>query len=259
MAADLNDPFSLQGQNALVIGGTRGIGRAISLEFARAGAKVIANYVREKAGADELLKEAEANGLAIEVVRGDMSADKGREDVLTFVNERFPEVSTLVFAAATGVHKPFDGLSGRHFDFTFALNVKAYLALVQALAPRFTAGSSVIAISSEGAVHAMHHYTLVGASKAALEAMSRHLAAELGPRGVRVNVLSPGTVHTDAWKTLPDAETRLREAAARSMSGRLVSVDEVARSARFLASKAASGITGHVLVVDGGARVRGGG
>src|SRR5262249_11141442 len=162
------------------------------------------------------------------------------------VSERFPRISIFVFAAATGVHKPFDGLSGRHFDFTFGLNVKAYLALVQALAPRMTQGGSIIALSSEGALHAMHHYTLVGASKAALEAVTRHLAIELGARGVRVNALSPGTVMTDAWKALPDAESRLREAAARSASGRLVTAEEVARCARFLACPASSGVSGHV-------------
>lgn len=255
----MSDLFSLSGQNALVVGGTRGIGRAISLELARAGAHVIANYVREQNGADELGKLAAAENLQIETVRGDVSMDKGREEVLARVNERFPQVSTLVFAAATGVHKAFDGLSPRHFDFTFGLNVKAYLSLVQALAPRLAQGASIIAISSEGAVHAMHHYTLVGASKAALEAMSRHLAIELGPRAVRVNVISPGTVLTDAWKALPDAETRLNEARARSAFGRLVTVEEVAQTARFLASAASSGITGHVLAVDGGSRIRGGG
>jgi NAD(P)-dependent dehydrogenase (short-subunit alcohol dehydrogenase family) len=251
------DAFSLSGQYALVVGGTRGIGRAISLEFARAGARVIANYVREKAAADELAALAGTESIAIETVRADVSSDKGREELLALVSERFPQVSTLVFAAATGVHKPFEGLSGRHFDFTFGLNVKAYLALVQGFAPRMTAGGSIIALSSEGALHAMHHYTLVGASKAALEAMTRHLAIELGPRGVRVNVISPGTVLTDAWKALPDAEKRLSEAAARSATGRLVTAEEVASSARFLASPASSGISGHVLVVDGGARVRG--
>jgi len=255
----VNDPFSLHGTHALVVGGTRGIGRAISLELARAGAHVIANYVREKTGADELEKLAAQEQLAVETLRADVSSDKGREELAAFLAERAPQLSTLVFAAATGVHKPFDGLSGRHFDFTFSLNVKAYLALVQALAPRMPEGGSIIAISSEGALHAMHHYTLVGASKAALEALSRHLAIELGPRGLRVNVISPGTVLTDAWKALPDAQARLGEAAARAANGRLVTAEEVARCARFLASPASSGISGHVLAVDGGARIRGAG
>jgi len=259
MDSSLPDPFSLRGQYALVVGGTRGIGRAISLEYARAGAHVIANYVRERGAADELAAIAEGEKIAIETLRADVSSDKGREELFAFVAARFPQVSTLVFAAATGVHKPFQELSGRHFDFTFGLNTKAFLALVQGVAPRLAEGSSIIALSSEGAVHAMHHYTLVGASKAAVEALARHLSVELGPRGIRVNVLSPGTVLTDAWKALPDADARLREAAARSATGRLVTVEEVARCARFLASAASSGISGHVLAVDGGARIRGAG
>ena len=118
-------------------------------------------------------------------------------------------------------HKPFGALTGRHFDFTYALNVKAFLGLVQGVAPRMPPGGSIIALSSEGAEHAMHHYGLVGSSKAALESLCRHLAVELGPLGLRVNVLSPGTVLTEAWKSMPDAESRLAAAAARAAPRRL--------------------------------------
>ena len=103
----------------------------------------------------------------------------------------------------------------------------------------------------------MAQYTLVGASKGALESLARHLAAELAPKGIRVNVLSPGTVLTDAWTVLPDAEARLAEAGRRSFLGRLTTAEEVAWAAQFLCSDAASGVVGHTLVVDGGARRRG--
>jgi enoyl-[acyl-carrier protein] reductase III len=137
------------------------------------------------------------------------------------------------------------------------LNVRAFFELVQRLSPRMPSGSSIVAISSEGAVRAVAQYTLVGASKGALEALARHLAAELAPKGIRVNVLSPGTVLTDAWKVLPDAEARLAEAGRRSFLGRLTTAEEVAWAAQFLCSDAASGVVGHTLVVDGGARTRG--
>jgi NAD(P)-dependent dehydrogenase (short-subunit alcohol dehydrogenase family) len=148
-------------------------------------------------------------------------------------------------------------LSTRHFDWTFGLNVRAFFELVQRLSPRLPAGSSIVAISSEGAVRAVPHYSLVGASKGALESLVRHMAAELAPRGIRVNVLSPGTVFTDSWKVLPDAEARLAEACRRSFLGRLTTAEEVAWSVQFLCSEAASGLVGHTLVVDGGARLRG--
>lgn len=253
------DLFSLRGKRVLVVGGTRGIGRAIALDFARAGADVLASYVRENAPAEALAAEAIAAGLNLAVLRADVTSDKGREELLTAVSGRFPVVDVLVFAAATGVHRPFEQLSGRHFDFTFALNVRAFLVLVQAIAPRMAAGGSIVALSSEGAVHAMPQYTLVGASKGALESMSRHLAAELAPRGIRLNVLSPGTVRTDAWNSMPDADRRLAMAAARAPLGRLVTLQEVAAAARFLASDASQGLVGHTLVIDGGARIAGSG
>lgn len=254
-----SDLFSLEGKQVLIVGGTRGIGRAIAWRFAAAGAKVLASYVRDDDSANALAADAVRAGLAIEAVRADASSDKGREQLVQSVGERFPTLSTLVFAAATGVHRPCEELTGRHFDFTYALNVKAFLALVQAFLPRMTAGGSIIAISSEGAVHAMPHYGLVGSSKAALESLSRHLAVELAPRGVRVNVLSPGTVKTDAWSVLPDAEQRLAAATRRTPRGKLTTLDEIACAAQFLASDAASGLAGHTLVVDGGARIAGNG
>jgi enoyl-[acyl-carrier protein] reductase III len=251
--------FSMRGKRVLVVGGTRGIGRAIAMRLAASGAEVMVNYVRDDEAAAKLTATAAESGLHIEAIRADVSSDKGREQLAQAVTQKFPDLSVLVFAAATGVHKPYEQLSGRYFDFTFALNVKAFLALVQAFAPKMPTGSSIIALSSEGAVHAMPHYGLVGASKGALESLCRHLAAELGPHGVRVNVLSPGTVRTDAWNVLPDADQRLAEAAARSPRGRLTTLEEVACAAQFLAADASSGLSGHTLVVDAGARMIGAG
>jgi enoyl-[acyl-carrier protein] reductase III len=251
------DPFSVRDRRVLVVGGTRGIGRAIASRLAAAGANVIVNYVRDDRAAEEFTSAAVAAGHRVHSVRADVTSDKGKGELLKAVTSRFADLSVLVFAAATGIHRPYAKFSGRHFDFTFDLNVKAFLALVQAFGPKMPAGASIIALSSEGAVHAIPQYGLVGASKAALESLCRHLAVELAPQGVRVNVLSPGTVRTDAWDVLPDADRRLAEAAAHCPRGRLTSPEEVAWAAQFLASDAASGLAGHTLVVDGGARVKG--
>jgi enoyl-[acyl-carrier protein] reductase III len=217
---------------------------------------VQANYVRGSETADSLKREADAEGLAIELVRADITGEKGLERLSAAIDATGSPLSILVHCAATGVHRPVDQLTLREYDWTFALNVRAFFEIIHRLLPKFAQGSSIVALSSEGAVHAVPNYTLVGASKGALESMVRHLAVELAPRGIRVNALSPGSIVTDAWKAMPDAERRLAEAAQRTPSGRLTSLAEVASAAQFLCSDASSGIAGHTLVVDGGARIR---
>jgi enoyl-[acyl-carrier protein] reductase III len=253
------DPYGVRGQAVLVVGGTRGIGRAIALQFARAGARVLANYVRSEDAARSLQELATAESLSLELIRADVSMDKGREQLVAELIEGAAPLHTIVFAAATGVHKDLAQVSGRHFDFVMALNVRAFLLLVQGLLPAMTAGGCVLALSSEGAERVMPHYGLVSTSKAALEALCRQLAVELAPRGIRANVISPGAVRTDAWQVLPDAGTRLAAATAATPRGTLITAEEVASVAQFLASAAASGITGQTLIVDGGARVMGSG
>jgi enoyl-[acyl-carrier protein] reductase III len=254
MSADL---FSVKGRAALVVGGTRGIGRAISLRLARAGATVLSNFVRDVSGAEALVTEARAAGAEIEVCRADVTTTKGLDTLGDAVARSLGKPSIMIFAAATGVHKTIADLTTRHFDWTFNLNVRAFFELVRRFSEQMPVGSSIVALSSEGAVRAIPQYSMVGASKGALESMARHFAAELAPRGIRVNVLSPGTVLTDAWKVLPDADHRLGDAASRSPLGRLVTLDEVAAVAQFLCSDAAAGVVGHTLVVDGGARIVG--
>lgn len=247
----------MEGKNIVVIGGTRGIGRAISLCLSEAGASIAAIYVRDGESARVLNEERCPKSLPIAVCRADVTSKKGLESLGQFLDTWEKKISGLVFSAATGVHKPYSELTTRHFDWTFGLNVRAFFESIQILLPRFSEKASIVALSSQGAVQAIPLYSLVGASKGALESLVRHLAVELAPRGIRVNALSPGSVLTDIWKAIPDYERRLDEAAHRTPLGRLVTVEEVAFAAQFLCSDASSGITGHTLVVDGGARIVG--
>jgi NAD(P)-dependent dehydrogenase (short-subunit alcohol dehydrogenase family) len=251
----MNNPFSLQDRNVLVTGGTRGIGHAISLQFARAGATVIANYVRGQAAAEALLSQAREEHLRISVCRADLTAVKGLDDLEVTIAGLGGELHGLVHCAATGVHKAFEELTLRHYDWTFALNVRAFFDLVKRLLSRFAADASIVAISSQGAMRAVPAYAVVGASKGALEALARHLAVELAPRGIRVNILVPGTIATDAWAAMPDGKDRLAEMTRRTPAGRLSTPEEVALAAQFLCSDAARAVIGHTLVVDGGASI----
>lgn len=250
----LNREFSVSG-TFLVTGGTRGIGRAISIQLARAGASVIANYVREEAAAAELKALGDHEHLRIAVCRGDLCIPKGLRQIEIDLEKAGDPLKGLVHCAATGTHRPITELTGRHLDWTFALNVRAFFELVSLLLPKMGSGTSILALSSAGAARAVPSYTVVGVSKGALESLVRHLAAELGPRGIRVNALAPGPVATDAWKAIPDSQARFAEAASRSPLRRLVTREEVAMAAQFLCSPAAAGISGHTLTVDGGAGI----
>jgi len=253
----MTDPFCLSTSTVLVTGGTRGIGRAISLRLARSGASVIANHARNEEAAAALLALAREEGLAFEVLRADLTTPKGLAVVERRMQACAGSTVSLVHCAATGVHRPIEELTARHWDWTMALNVRAFFELMHVLLPVLASGSAVVALSSAGAARAVPAYAAVGSSKGALESLARHLAAELAPRGVRVNILSPGSVQTDAWDAFPDKEERLAHAASRTPLGRLVSADEVALAAQFLCSPAARGIIGHTLVIDGGARILG--
>ncbi len=241
----------------LVVGGTRGIGGAISLRFARAGASIIANYLRDQKAAEHLKASAEEEGLRLLLCRADVTTPRGQQQIENAIQECNEPLTGLVYCAATGVHREISELTTRHFDFTFSLNVRAFFELTKALLGRFADGATILAVSSMGAQRALPYYSLVGSSKGALEALARHLAVELRPRGIRVNILVPGTVATDVWKTLPDGANRIATAAARTPARRLVTTEEVAWAAQFLCSNASAGIVGHTLIVDGGAGIAG--
>lgn len=245
--------FSLEGKTFLITGGTRGIGRAVSLQFARAGATVVSNYVRGQKAADLLLAQADQEHLRLTLCRADLTVEKGLETIEQHMAGLIGDLHGLVHCAATGVHKPYTELSVRHYDWTFALNVRSFFDLVKRLLPRFSAEASIVTMSSQGSLRVVPAYSIVGASKGALEALARHMAVELAPRGIRVNIIAPGAVATEAWASMPDAQARLSDMAKRAPLGRLVTAEEVAQAAQFLCSDAARTIIGQTLTVDGGA------
>ena len=146
----MNDPFGLQGACVLVTGGTRGIGRAISLRLARAGAKVVANYARNDEAAETLRAHAQSEGLELDTLRADLTLPKGLASVKEHMAQIEGQIISVVHCAATGVHRPFDQLTTRHWDWTMALNVRAFFELMQGLLPLLSDGSAVVPVSSAG-------------------------------------------------------------------------------------------------------------
>ena len=252
MSGSPTNPFSLCNKAILVTGGTRGIGQAISLRLARAGATVIANYLRHEETANELESIARGEGLAISTCRADLTQQRGLDQIDGMLQEQEIQLCGMVHCAATGIHRPIQELTDRHFEWTFNLNIRSFFTLTKRLMGRFTKGCSIVAVSSWGATRALPCYSLVGSSKGALEAFARHLAVELAPCGIRVNILRAGAVLTDAWTAMPNHEARIADTVDRTPIGRLITAEEVAFGVQFLCSDAAIGIVGHTLIIDGG-------
>ena len=239
--------MSFDGASVLVTGGSRGIGKAIALRFAELGARRVAiGYMRGDSAAEETAMELERLGAEPVLVRGNVASGRVAEQVAAL-----GPLDALVHCAATGVIRPALETSDKHFDWTLAANARALLSLARAAAPQMPAGSSIVGVSSLGSTRVLENYSLVGTSKAALEALVRYLAVELAPRGIRVNAGSGGVVETGALDHFPNREQML-ELGADNPVGRLVSPDDVAGVVVFLCSPEAEMIRGQAIVVDGG-------
>jgi enoyl-[acyl-carrier protein] reductase III len=245
--------MDLRGKYALVTGASRGIGRAIALKLAEEGVNVAINYLRSQTTAIETAKEIEKRGARALLIRGNV-AERGHIDcIFEKIATDFGRLDFLVSNAASGVLKPALELTDRHWHWTMDINAGALLALAQKAVPLMgERGGRIVAVSSLGAVRAIPDYAAVGASKAALESLVRHLAVELAPRRVNVNAVSAGVVETDALKHFPNRDLILENSRQRTPAGRLTTPEDVARVVYFLCTSLADMIHGQTLVVDGG-------
>ncbi len=249
--------FDFHGKVALVTGGSRGIGRAIAIRLAEYGADVVVNYVRHRKDAENTVAAIEERGRRCLAIKANVANEKDTARMFSGIKEEFSRLDFLVSNAASGVLKPFMELTNRHWNWAMDINARALLNLSQHAVEMMDEGGRIMAVSSLGAVRAVPNYTVVGASKAALESLVRHMAVELGPRGITVNTISAGVVDTDALKKFPNRDEIIGTSLERTPLGRLTTPDDVADLALFLCSDLAAMIHGQVVVVDGGYAIQG--
>jgi enoyl-[acyl-carrier protein] reductase III len=245
--------LKLRGKRALVTGSSRGIGRTIALSLADFKVDVAINYLRNRTRAEETAHEIEERGVRALVLKGNVAKPDHVESVFSSIGKSWGGLDIVVSNAASGVLRPARELTLHHFDWSMHINAAALLPITQQfLKMDSVSEKAVVAVSSLGALRAIPNYTAVGASKAALESMVRHLAAEFAPEGMRINAVSAGTVDTDALLHFPNREELLDSALERTPAGRLVHPQDVANVAIFLCTQYASMIHGQTLIVDGG-------
>lgn len=245
--------LQLRDKVALVTGGTRGIGRAVALKLAGEGVQLVLNYLRNRRAAEETAAEIVAlSGKQPLLIKGNIGEPEKVQALVETLQSEMGRLDLLISNAASGVLRPALELTPRHLQWTLDINALALLWLVQGLRPLMARDSRIVALSSLGALRAFPNYAAVGASKAALESLVRHLSLELAPAGININILSAGVVDTEALTHFPNREALLAHSLAQTPAGRLVTPEEVADAVLFLCSPLARMIHGQTLVVDGG-------
>ncbi len=247
-------PFD--GKIVLITGSGRGIGRAIALHFARGGADIVVNFFRNRAPAEATAAEIRSMGRRAWVVRADVGDLDDITRMFAEVEAQCGGLDIYIGNAASGYNRPAMQQKPRGWDWTMNINARSLLFSAQRAVPLMEkrGGGYIVSITSPGSFRALPDYVVVGASKAALEAVTRYLAVELAPKNIVVNAVSPGIVRTEAldhFDILKDRGLIDRYADA-TPAGRLVTPEDVAGVVAFLCTPAANMIRGQVLIVDGG-------
>jgi 3-oxoacyl-[acyl-carrier protein] reductase len=243
---------TLEGAGVLVTGGSRGIGRAVAIEVARRGATVAVHYAQREDAAAEVVRAAGSRAFA---VQADLGEPDGPARLVEAVRRELPALHGIVLNAGTLVVGGIADVTAADFDRAFAVNARGPLLLVQAALPLLSGGSRIVAVSAAIAHQANPELLAQAASKAALENLTRNLAAALGSRGISVVAVTPGVVRTDLAAGLLASPTGEADAAGETALGRVAEPEDVATAIAALLEPDTRWITGTTVDVSGGYRL----
>jgi 3-oxoacyl-[acyl-carrier protein] reductase len=246
----------LAGKVAVVTGASKGIGASIAKQLAAEGALVVVNYSSSKTDAVKVAGEITDRGGKAITVQADLAKRADVERLFAESKKAFGRLDILVNNAGVYEFSPLESVTEEHFHKHFNLNVLGLILASQAAARLFdAAGGSIINISSVVSTLAVPNAAVYSGTKGAVDAITRSLASELGPRGIRVNAIRPGMVETEGTHSAGITESDLRkQVEMQTPLGRIGQPGDIASAAVFLASADSSWITGETLVISGGYR-----
>jgi 3-oxoacyl-[acyl-carrier protein] reductase len=244
----------LAGKVAVVTGASKGIGAAIARHLAGEGAAVVVNYASSKAGADQVVTDITKKGGKAVAVQADMSQQADIRRLFAETKKAFDKVDILVNNAGIYEFLPLENVTAASFHKMFDLNVLGLLLASQEAVKHFgPSGGNIVNISSVAATLAPPTASVYSATKAAVNAITRSLAQELGPRKIRVNSINPGMIETEGFHAAGIAESDFRkQTEAQTPLGRIGQPQDIAPMAVFLASSDSAWITGQMYYINGG-------
>ena len=246
----------LAGKVAVVTGASKGIGAAIAKHLAAEGAAVVVNYASSKEGADRVVAQIAGQGGKAVAVQANVAKKADIDLLFAATKKAFGELDILVNNAGIYEFSPLEGITEEHFHKQFNLNVLGLLLTTQEAVKHFgPGGGSIINISSSASTLAPPNTSVYSATKGAVDALTRSLAKELGPRQIRVNAINPGMVETEGVHAAGLHESEFRKRIeSQTPLGRIGQVEDIAPTAVFLASPDSAWITGETFVITGGLR-----
>ena len=246
----------LKGKVAVVTGASKGIGAAIALHLADEGASVVVNYSSSKSGAERVVAEIGRKGGRAVAVQANVAKQSDIQRLFAEAMKAFGRLDILVNNAGIYEFLPLESVTAEHFHRQFDLNVLGLLLTTQEAVKHFgPSGGSIVNISSVAATQAPATGSVYGGTKAAVDAITKSLAKELGPRQIRVNAINPGMVETEGLHSagIPDSDFH-KQTEAQTPLGRIGQPQDIAPAAVFLASSDSNWITGETLYISGGLR-----